>query len=178
MCSPLPHPLLNPSLLSPLSLSLSLLPHPYSAAPPVFDGFQLSRILKAGESNVRLSCSGSGDPLPQAQWLRLPGMLAIPSPDTPNYVRVCVHVCVCVGYPDLSLPPSLQLRNGSDLVIMSVSASDGGVYRCVLSNIAGQVSMDLTLTVKGLCLTPWQHVFITLSPLTPPLRPSSDPALL
>ena len=104
-----------------------------------------------GATDAVLECRGEGDPQPDLQWLRLPDMTLVPSPGLSNFVchRMCVSVCarailcVCVCV-------RVQVRNGSNLVILRVGVADAGQYRCWVANVAGQISRDISVTVIGM----------------------------
>ena len=58
-------------------------------APPTLHGEDRSKyILKAGDTNAFLTCSGSGDPQPEVSWVRLKDMIQLPSDNLTNYVRL------------------------------------------------------------------------------------------
>ena len=46
------------------------------------------------------------------------------------------------------LPDQAQVR-ASQLIIPSITAADEGTYRCTASNVAGEVSHQVTVIVQG-----------------------------
>lgn len=58
---------------------------------PTVTAPQTELIFELGTKDGVLMCSGSGDPQPDIQWLRLPDMFLLPSPGFPNYVSFLSH---------------------------------------------------------------------------------------
>lgn len=66
-----------------------LYPQLYVSLCTVFPSASVPRTqlnFELGATDAVLECSGSGDPMPDLQWLRLPDMTIIPSPGLPNIV--------------------------------------------------------------------------------------------
>ena len=53
---------------------------------PEISAPQTEVVFELGAEGGLLQCSGTGDPIPDVQWLRLPDMSILPSPGFPNYV--------------------------------------------------------------------------------------------
>lgn len=83
------------------------------------------------------------------------------------YVRVCAR-CVCIFA--CCVRTCVQEGSGSDLIILSASLEEAGVYRCWAANVAGQVSQDVTLNVIGGCGFRWVwQTVVTPPPVAPPV---------
>lgn len=78
---------------------------------------------------IVISCFSGGSPHPEVEWLR-------------NGETI-----------DFSRHPNIELRSeGQELVIRNAGTADSATYRCLVTNKAGQDSLDFVIEVQGMTL--------------------------
>ena len=95
-------------------------------------------------SNIALDCQAVGDPPPQINWYQGGELL------TEGVVISAATMAEGSGTVE-EFGPVLQLVSGS-LTLSPATTDDNGVYSCLARNAAGNVSVDVRLTVTGTTL--------------------------
>ena len=92
-------------------------------------------------TSITIECRATGDPAPQITWQRNGSQLTVgvvmnPPQDFPDPGDMGVVLQLVVGR----------------LTIASTASENNGVYSCQAGNAAGNVSLDIQLTVLGIAL--------------------------
>lgn len=93
--------------------------------PPAHEGVETTGVVNVTQGDsVTLPCNVRGNPPPQISWFK--DNLPLPEAGRNFYVNT-----------------------DGGLVIQQMSVAEEGQYRCVASNIAGNVSKDVRITILG-----------------------------